>query len=138
MNLYFSSWQRANRYVAAIVVAILVPGATGIRAAEEQPPTISIQMGDYRFSPDEISVVAGQTVHLELHNTDTLTPHNFTLKEKTAGLDIDVDVGAGKTRTVEFVPQWPGSYTFFCNKKLPFMKSHRDRGMTGTLIVTPH
>lgn len=138
MNVHFSSWQRAFRHPAAIVVAILVLGTPGIRAAEEQPRTIPIQMGDYRFSPDEISVVAGETVRLELHNTDTLTPHNFTLKEKNAGLDIDVDVGAGKTRTVEVTPQWPGSYTFFCNKKLPFMKSHRDRGMTGTLIVTPH
>jgi plastocyanin len=138
MYVYFSSRQALFRYLAVIAVAILVPVSPGIRAAEGQPRTITVEMGDYRFSPDEISVRAGETVRLELHNTDTLTPHNFTLKEKNAGLDIDVDVGAGKTRTVEFTPQWPGSYTFFCNKKLPFMKSHRDRGMHGTLIVTTH
>ena len=28
-----------------------------------------------------------------------------------------------------------GSYSFYCNKKLPFMKSHRDRGMWGRLVV---
>ena len=30
-----------------------------------------------------------------------------------------------------------GTYTFYCNKKLPLMKSHRDRGMEGALVVVP-
>jgi hypothetical protein len=27
--------------------------------------------------------------------------------------------------------------TFYCSKKLPFLKSHRERGMEGKLVVTP-
>jgi len=79
----------------------------------------------------------GETVQLELTNTDALTPHNFTLQAEEAGLAVDVDVGAGKTIVVDIVPLVPGSYTFFCNKKLPFTKSHRDRGMQGSLVVGP-
>ena len=94
-------------------------------------------MGDYRFNPDTIRVQAGQTIQLELTNTDSLTPHNFTLKAEAAGLDVDTDVSAGKTEVVNITPLAPGSYKFYCNKKLIFMKSHRDRGMEGTLIVAP-
>lgn len=105
-------------------------------AAESTPATITVKLGDYRFSPDRVEVMAGKPVHLILTNTDGITPHNFTLKAPDAGLDLDVDVAAGKTREITFVPQTPGSYPFFCNKKVVFMRSHRDRGMEGTLTVT--
>ena len=85
--------------------------------------------------PDRITVQTGQTVQLELTNTDSLTPHNFTLKAEEAGLNVDVDVSAGKTEVVDITPLAPGRYKFYCNKKLLFMKSHRDRGMEGTLVV---
>lgn len=98
--------------------------------------TITIKLGDYRYSPDHFQLVAGTPVRLVLINTDGITPHNFTLQDKASGLDIDVDVSAGKTSETEFTPQTPGTYTFFCNKKIPFMKSHRDRGMQGQLVVT--
>ena len=105
------------------------------RAADSSSSTITIKLGDYRFSPDHIELVAGQPVRLVLINTDGVTPHNFTLKNKAGDLDLEVNVAAGKTREIEFVPQTPGTYDFFCNKKLPFMKSHRDRGMQGSLGV---
>lgn len=99
--------------------------------------SIAIKMGDYRFSPDEITVRAGETVQLQLTNTDSLTPHNFTLKAENAGLNVDTDVSAGKTEVVDITPLAPGTYKFYCNKKLLFFKSHRARGMEGTLIVAP-
>jgi len=109
--------------------------APGVPAAVTR--IMPVKMGDYRFNPDTIRVKAGQTVQLELTNTDSLTPHNFTLKAEAAGLDVDTDVSAGKTEVVNITPLAPGSYKFYCNKKLIFMKSHRDRGMEGTLIVAP-
>lgn len=99
--------------------------------------SVDVHLGDYRYMPDSITVKSGETVRLKLTNTDKLTPHNFTLKAEGAGLDVDVDVSAGKTETVDITPLAPGSYTFYCNKKLPFFKSHRERGMEGTLVVTP-
>jgi hypothetical protein len=33
--------------------------------------------------------------------------------------------------TIKFIPTKAGEYTFFCNKKLPFSKSHRGKGHGG-------
>ncbi len=56
---------------------------------------------------------------------------------EAAGLDVDVDVNAGKTESVDITPLTPGSYEFDCNKKLLFMKIHRGHVMAGTLVVAP-
>jgi len=115
------------------VIFLFAPGLPAAPATR----IIPVKMGDYRFKPDTIRVQAGETIQLELTNTDSLTPHNFTLKAEAAGLNVDTDVSAGKTETVDITPLAPGSYKFYCNKKLIFMKGHRDRGMAGTLVVAP-
>ena len=124
-----------------VVLATLSFAGSALNTSEllAATPTrsIAVKMGDYRFTPDEIAVRAGETVQLQLTNTDSLTPHNFTLKAENAGLDVDTDVNAGKTETVDITPLVPGTYKFYCNKKLLFFTSHRDRGMEGTLIVLP-
>jgi len=119
--------------ISALLILMVCGAASGADAVR----VIAIEMGDYRFQPDTIEVRAGEPVRLELTDTDGLTPHNFTLKDAAGELDIDIDVAAGTTQTVEFTAPVAGSYKFFCNKKLPFMKSHRDRGMEGALVVTP-
>ena len=103
--------------------------------AENIPQTVTLTLGDYRYDPDGIEARSGQPVVLTLINKDGVTPHSFTLQDTAAGLDIDTSVSAGSTSTVTFTPEKPGTYTFYCSKKLPFMKSHRARGMEGTLIV---
>ena len=102
---------------------------------QEPPREIAITMGDYHYAPDVIEMDRGQTVILHLSNTDGITPHNFTLVDASAGLDVDTDIGAGTPVRISLTPQRPGTWTWYCNKKLPFMKSHRDRGMQGTLVV---
>ena len=104
-------------------------------SADETPQAVTLTLGDYRFDPDNIEVQSGQPVILTLFNKDGITPHNFTLQDTATGLDIDASVSAGSMATIEFTPETPGSYPFYCSKKLPFMKSHRARGMEGTLIV---
>ena len=124
-----------------VTLAALSFAGSGLNPSEllAATPTrsIAVEMGDYRFIPDEITVRAGETIQLHLTNTDRLTPHNFTLKAEKAGLNVDTDVSAGKTQAVDITPLVPGTYPFYCNKKLLFFKSHRDRGMEGTLIVSP-
>ncbi|MCO6414446.1 MAG: cupredoxin domain-containing protein [Thiogranum sp.] len=110
---------------------------SGVLQAAAPVRSVAVTMGDYRFSPDSISVQSGETIRLELVNTDSLTPHNFTLKAEAAGLNVDIDVSAGGTGILDITPLAPGTFEFYCNKKLPFMKSHRHRGMEGVLIVTP-
>lgn len=105
--------------------------------AEAPMRSVPVEMGDYRFFPDKITVQSGETIQLTLTNTDSLTPHNFTLKAEAAGLNVDIDVSAGGTEVVDITPLASGTFEFYCNKKLPFMKSHRHRGMEGALIVSP-
>jgi len=98
---------------------------------------IAIELGGYRFYPDTIAVREGERVQLELTNTDEVTPHNFTLKDKGRDVHISVDVDAEEKETVEFVAPAAGTYKFYCDKKMILMKSHRDKGMQGTLLVEP-
>jgi plastocyanin len=70
-----------------------------------------------------------------LTSITTITPHNFVLKNEGARLSIDRDVGAGRTVTVQFTPMKPGTYPFYCDKKLLFFPSHQEKGMEGTLEV---
>ena len=120
--------------IKGLCLGLLLAG-NAVALEADGPQTIPMQLGDYHFAPHKIAVRVGRPVQLELTNTDGITPHNFTLKDAAGGLDIDMDLPPGATRVVELTPKVAGSYPFFCNKKLPFMKSHRERGMQGTLTV---
>jgi len=121
----------------SVSLAVLAGTAVSIQAADGSARTLTVKLGDYRYTPARLEVTAGTPVTLKLSNIDGVTPHNFTLKNADAGLDLDVNIMAGETKEIKFTPVTQGSYTFYCNKKLPFMKSHRDHGMEGTLVVNP-
>ena len=48
---------------------------------------------------------------------------------------IEEDISAGKGTIVRFTPTQRGLFTFYCDKKLIFFKSHREKGMEGLLDV---
>lgn len=102
----------------------LEPGTDGVQRA-------TITLDSYSYSPDHVIVQAGKPVELTLTSVTTITPHNFIIKE----LAVEQDVGAGKTVTVRFTPIQPGAYLFYCDKKLLFLPSHREKGMEGRLEV---
>jgi len=129
--------RKSVRDALIALITLLLATVTVVTRGQASPQAISLSLGDYHFTPDSLEVQAGRPVVLTLTNTDTLTPHNFTLQDAATGLDIDIEVSAGSTSVIEFTPVKPGTYTFFCNKKLLFMKSHRERGMEGTLRVIP-
>ena len=68
-------------------------------------------------------------------NEATLLPHNLIIRAPETGVDIAVDVSAGKTASVSFTPTQSGSYEIFCSKEPPFGKSHKEKGMHGVLEV---
>lgn len=94
-----------------------------------------ITVDSYSYTPSHLIARAGKPVELALTSVTDIVPHNFLLKEPTAGLDVEQDVKAGKTVTVRFTPTQPGTFTFYCDKQLLFFKSHRERGMEGRLEV---
>ena len=133
-----------NRLLVAGLLALLGGGAAGALAAEA--PTVvaagpdgiqraTITLDSYSYVPGHLVVQAGKPVELTLTSVTSITPHNFILKEPAAGLDVDLDIGAGKTVTVRFTPNQAGLFTFYCDKKLLFFASHREKGMEGRLEV---
>lgn len=107
---------------------VVEPDADGIQRA-------TIILDSYTYAPKHLVVLAGKPVELTLRSVTSLTPHNFLITEPVAGFRVEQDVGAGKTATVKFTPMHPGTYPFYCDKKLLFFASHREKGMEGRLEV---
>lgn len=95
---------------------------------------IEITAGSYFFKPEHIIVKAGVPVELAIRNESRLVPHNFVMKSPEAGMEFSEKLSDSLT-IVRFTPSLPGKYTFYCDKKLLFFKSHRDRGMEGVIEV---
>jgi plastocyanin domain-containing protein len=95
---------------------------------------VEILGGSYFFDPNYIIVKVNVPVELKIRKESGMTPHNFILQAPEAGMNINVDLGTDAT-VVGFTPTKIGTYPFFCDKKLPFMASHRERGMEGVLEV---
>lgn len=120
----------AKRLVAAMGIAVQLAtacggsddaGSNGGQDAGGGGGAASLTAANLAFEPESLTVAAGESI--ELTNEDG-TEHNFTAED--AELDEDVDAGASITIDVGAVD--PGTYDFFC-------KYHKD-SMTGILEVT--
>lgn len=111
----------ADDVTAAVKAYLAESGPASTVAAG---PT-TIETYDFRFDPTSLTIKAGQTVHLSVHN-EGQAEHNFSLKEAK----VNVDVPAGTDKDLTFTaPATAGTYTFFC-------EYHQSRGMKGTIQVT--
>ncbi len=95
----------------------------------------TVILDSYSYSPNHLIVENGKPVELTLTSVTTITPHNFIIKDSAGSLSVEQDVGAGRTVMARFVPTQPGLFSFFCDKRLWPMPSHRDKGMEGLLEV---
>lgn len=95
---------------------------------------VEIHAGSYWFRPDHVTVRAGVPVRLTLRKEPGLTPHDFVLVAREAGIDIEKDLAATPI-VVEFTPTRAGRYEFHCSRGI--VQAHRDLGMTGVLEVLP-
>lgn len=91
---------------------------------------ITVQVESFFFKPSRVEVVVNVPVRLTLRSGAFIIPHNFSLHAPEAGIDVEKDIGHGKTAVVEFTPTKTGEYNFYCDKD-----SHAKKGMTGTLAV---
>jgi len=95
---------------------------------------VQITAAEYSFTPNRIAVKVNMPVELSVKKEAGFVPHNITLNAPDAGIDFSESLST-EPITIKFTPTKAGEYTFFCNKKLPFSKSHREKGMEGILIV---
>lgn len=52
--------------------------------------------------------------------------------------DADIDIRESldpEPKIIRFTPKKIGKYPFYCDKRFLFFKSHRERGMEGTIEV---
>jgi len=103
-------------------------GSDGIQRA-------TIILDSYSYAPNHLIVQAGKPVELTLTSVTTIVPHNFILKDPAVGLNVEKDLSAGKTGKITFTPTQAGTVTFYCDRRLWPMPSHRDKGMEGRLDV---
>jgi plastocyanin domain-containing protein len=95
---------------------------------------VQILGGSYFFKPKHVIVKTNIPVELTVRREAGLTPHNLVLKAPEAGIAIDEALDTDPKR-ITFTPTAPGKYMFYCDKRLLFFQSHRDKGMEGMLEV---
>lgn len=102
------------------------PASGSSMQSNGQTKDVSLTAKEFAFSPKTITVSKGDMVKVTLTNNGTY-PHNFTLTDfQVSG----TNVAPGQTGVFTFTAEKTGSFTFFCS-----VPGHKDRGMTGTLIV---
>ena len=94
-----------------LALTLLLPACGGDSAPPEPcadpMPATSVELADFAFRPDCLSVDAGGTIALE--NTGD-SPHTFTV----GGTDLDVKVDPGGSDEVHFDGVDPGTYAVTC------------------------
>jgi len=96
--------------------------------AEVQAPTsrtINVNVSNWEFSPRTIRAKKGEKVTLRLNGVSGA--HGFSIR----GLNVNVPISQGQTKTVELPTDSPGTYTLFCS--IVCGPGHSD--MNGTVII---
>jgi plastocyanin len=129
----------------SLIIGLGFVWMAGVWSAQSEPVVLEVAsdgvqrtqvvLDSHVYVPKHLVVKAGIPVELELKNVTFLTPHNFVMKDAASGLSVSEDVSGGKTKIVRFTAALPGTYTFYCDKKLLFFASHREKGMEGRLEV---
>lgn len=108
---------------------LLQRGYQAPQESETQTPTpsneeiISMESGNFFFSPNVISAKVGETVTI---NITAKGQHTFTIDQ----LNVNVNVPNGRTTQVKFTPEQKGTFQFYCA-----IPGHRERGQIGTITV---
>lgn len=101
------------------------PEAESSVVTDEQPVcSVTIEMVDINFNPNQFTMPADQPVELMFRNDGKL-PHDFT--QEQLGIDVDVDAGESASVVVN-VPA--GDYQYFCEQP-----GHAAAGMVGVMHV---
>ncbi len=87
--------------------------------------TFDIVAQQFEFSPSSVTVNVGDTVVLNLTTNDV--PHGFSLSQ----FGVSTTITPGQTKTVEFVADEAGTFTFTCSVVCGAGHS----GMSGQIIV---
>ncbi|KVV37290.1 quinol oxidase [Burkholderia territorii] len=130
--------------MAAMLTIALVAGAGLARADGDAPVRVPVDAdgvqrvaivgGSYYFRPNHVIVRAQVPVELTVSTESGVVPHSFEIDARQAGIAVHTELGT-TPRTLRFTPTAPGRFAYYCTHRLPFLRSHRERGMEGVLDV---
>jgi plastocyanin domain-containing protein len=103
-------------------------------AGQDGVQRVEITGGGYYFDPNTIVVKVNVPVELVVKRTSGGFGHNIVLSAPEAGIDFQEALGTDP-KSITFTPTKVGKYKFICSHKVPFAKSHQERGMYGFLEV---
>lgn len=95
---------------------------------------VEIVGGGYFYTPDHVVVKVNVPVELKVRKEGGIVPHDLVIDAPDAGITVSEKL-SGEPKVIRFTPTKVGKYPFYCSKKPPFFKSHRDKGMEGVLEV---
>jgi plastocyanin len=133
--MYTSRWTSVAGIGLASALIMLASSMAAASQDGQGIQQIHMDLGDYKFHPDKISIVAGTSAELILTNRDSFTPHNFIVEAPEAGMQFNVDVPNGTSVKVVLHPTRPGTYAFYCDEQFLFFENHREKGMEGEIEV---
>jgi plastocyanin domain-containing protein len=90
--------------------------------------------GGYFFKPDRIVVKKNIPVELSVSREPGMVPHSIVANAPEAGIVFDESLSSNP-KIIIFTAQATGEYVFYCKNKLPFLPSHREKGMQGIIEV---
>jgi uncharacterized cupredoxin-like copper-binding protein len=135
-----------KNFFGLMVVMLLLAACNSTSSGEIVE--FNIEMREYSFSPDTITVNANQKVRLNILNKGNIE-HDWAIIDiplastpKIADTSSMMHSHEGKVpaihfsaipgtkNTAEFTPTTPGTYEVYCS-----LTGHKDQGMVGKLIV---
>ncbi len=130
--------------IALIAAACLAGVAYAAGTHEEKTVTASVNAqgvqvvdvlgGEYFFDPDRIIVKVNVPVELHVKKTKGFVPHDIMMESPEAGMKFKEAISSDGS-VIKFTPTKTGTYPFYCDKKLLFFESHREKGMEGKIEV---
>jgi len=133
------------KYKKLLFVIVAVVGILFLTAAAQETVTVvpvdkdgvqrvEIVGGSYFFKPNHIVVKVNIPVELTVSKESGLVPHDIAAQSPEAGIVFKESLST-TPKIIKFTPTKAGKYPLYCSKKAPFSKSHRDKGMEGTIEV---
>jgi plastocyanin len=137
--------QTMNPKILKLLTAAALAAGTALALADATVPTrvpvdadgvqrVTIVGGSYFFRPALVIVRADVPVELTVSAEPGVVPHSFEIDAPQAGIAVHTELTT-TPRTLRFTPTQPGRFAYYCTHRLLFLRSHRERGMAGVLVV---
>jgi plastocyanin len=132
------------KYLLLTIAILTIPAAAYSQTPKDAPfvapvgsggvQKVEITGGGYWFKPNHIVVKVDMPVELTVSKESGVIPHDIAMNSPEAGMDFAEGLSS-TPKVIKFTPTKPGTYPFYCSKKSPFGKSHKERGMEGVIEV---